>query len=106
MPKFNPNDFDYHIVRDEENIIHYQRKNVPEQLAIIDVLEFGYYKKENIWQLFIEVQNLKQFLPIQFHMMETYKIHLFIGRIKNNQDFRFLKNKILKDPKLLIQIPT
>lgn len=101
MPRFNPLDFDYELISDNE-IDHYQKK-IKEKSPIV-IYELGYFKKENIWIIFIESTNLNQYLPEEKRISETFKITIYAGKIKSNYDFRFLMNKIVKKPEVIIQL--
>ena len=106
MGKFNPLDFGYELVRtdDAEGVFHYQKIQVKKASVMTDVLELAYWNKQNAWVLFIELMNLKQFLPKYNISDEHHRISLFMGRIKSNQDFRFVMNKIIKDPSVIAQM--
>lgn len=101
MAKFNPLDFKYELVQDDEDSLLYQKKIISEESVFTDLIELGYFKKANVWGLFITGSNLKSYLP---SYKEIPNISLYIGKIKNNMNFRFLLNNICKDPKVIIQL--
>ena len=104
MGKFDPADFNYERIREEDGVSHYQKILIKDVSVVTDIVELSYWSKQNIWVIFIEVINLKQFLPAYNIPDDHHHITLFVGRIKSGQDFRFLINRIAKDPKFLSQL--
>lgn len=107
MGKFNPIDFKYELVHEskEDGVFHYQKIQLKEASVMTDVLELAYWSKQNTWVLFIEQMNLKQFLPKTYYISDEHHIiNLYVGKIKNNMNFRFLTNNITKDPQVLVQM--
>lgn len=102
MSNFNPLDFDYELISNEEGIAHYHKRLYANKPLVI--YELAHYRTENIWLIFIESTNLNQYLPKDKHIAETYKINLYAGKIKNNYDFRFLMNKIVKRPDMIAKL--
>lgn len=101
MGKFNPLDFKYELAHEEHDHLLYQKIIIKEESLFTDLIELGYFKNSNTWALFITGSNLKPYLPAY---KEIPNISLFIGKIKNNMNFRFLLNNICKDPKVIIQL--
>lgn len=106
MAKFNPIEFGYELVSKDEDAgtFHYQKIRLTKVSVMTDILELVYWSKQNTWILFVEMLNLKSFLPNTDISDEHHIISLFIGRIKNDMNFRFIMNNITKDPKVLVQL--
>jgi len=103
MPKFNPDQFDYEKISDEEDVACYQKIIIKKDVVFTDLIELIYWKKANIWMMIIKSENLKRLSP-EFRSLETEMICLFMGTIKREYDFRFLMKKIVKDPKVIAQM--
>lgn len=103
MAKFDPIEFNYELVGEQDGIVHFQKVIEKNNLRITDIFELAFFSKENAWMIFIETNNLKQFLP-EILDIENTKVSLFSGELKNDYDFRFIMTKITKNPKLLLQL--
>lgn len=104
MPKFNPAEFGYELVHEEDAVLHFQKIILKKDCVFTDIIELSYLSKLDRWILFIKTANLKQFLPDTTDLIQDNPITLFIGELKNDFDFRFIISKIIKEPKLLIQM--
>lgn len=102
MAQFDPLEFGYFLCNNREGFVHYKKEILQEKINMVDVIELVYCTKVDTWAMVIQPDNLKQFSP-DFSIFQ-YDITLFIGKIKNDFDFRFIMSKIVKDPKILIQM--
>lgn len=103
MAKFDPLEFGYYLYSDNNEILNYQKEIVQQDVTMIDVMELVHFTKPDAWAIVIKVDNLKQFIP-NIYMLDANHMTLFMGKIKNDFDFRFLISKIIKDPQILIQM--
>lgn len=102
MSDFNPKEFDYKLVSDVDDILHYQ-KSITENPIFIDIMELAFYKEVNTWSILIRTFNLKQFLP-DIYFDEDECITLFVGQLKSEFDFRMIMSKIVKDPNVIVKM--
>lgn len=102
MAQFDPLEFGYYLFGNVEGFSHYQKEILQEKINMVDIIELVHCIKVDTWAMVIKPHNLKQFLPTLSIFSDD--ITLFIGKIKNDFDFRFIMSKIVKDPKILIQM--
>lgn len=103
MAKFDPKEFNYELYGNTDGVLHYQKNIDTDKPSFIDVIELAYYSKVDSWAMIVKSENMRQFVPdIDFSDGDIFS--LFIGKIKNDFDFRFIMNKIVKDPKAIVQM--
>lgn len=102
--KFDPLEYNYQVVADMPEAINYQRTISAKDCSITDIIELAFWKQQNIWVLFIESINLNQFLPASSQIEESYKIPLFVGQFKSAFEYELVMKRIVKDPKIIIQL--
>lgn len=104
MAKFDPLAFNYELVSEESGIFHFQKIILKEDCVLTDIIELSYWSDQKCWVIFLEMINLKQFLPNHDIPDESHPISLFIGEIRSDFDFRFIMNKIVKDAQIIIKL--
>lgn len=103
MAKFDPLIYNYELIDKQEGVYHFQKILLKENCVVTDIIELAYWSKQDIWVIYLETINLKQFLP-KDTTIEECKMPLFIGEIKNDFDYQFQMKRICMDPKILIQM--
>lgn len=102
MGKFYPIKFNYHLVEDNETVLHYQKNIEVLNPEFKDIIELVYHKEADYWTMIVRPHNLKHFLPdITF---DDIFFILFAGRITSDFDFEFIFSRIIKKPEHLILI--
>lgn len=97
MAKFDPYKFNYHLVEDNEMVLHYQKTIKVLNPEFTDVIELVYYKNSDSWVIMVKTYNIKHLLP-DVYFNEDEPLILFCGKIKTEFDFEFIFNHILKNP--------
>lgn len=101
---FNPLEYNYELVSNNNDVFHFQRIITKEKLAIPDIVEISYWGIPKIWVFYVDSINLNQFLKEDSQVMESIKIPLFIGQIKGDFDYQLLTKRMCTDPNVLIQL--
>ena len=102
--EFNPLEYNYELVSNNNDVCNFQRIIKKEKLAIQDIVEICYWSIPKIWVFYVESINLNQFLKEDFQVTESIKIPLFVGQIKGDFDYQLLTKRMCTDPNILIQL--
>lgn len=102
--KFDPLEYNYELVSENNSVFHFQKVLKKEKLSITDVIEISFWSTLGIWIIYVESLNLNQFLPSHCKVEYSMKIPLFIGQIKGDFDYQLLTKRICMDAETLIQI--
>lgn len=102
--QFDPLEYDYELVSNQNDVCHFQRIIKKKECTIQEIVEMCYWSIPGIWIIYMESINLNQFLPAHSQITESTKIPLFIGQIKGDFDYQLLVKRICTDPEILIQV--
>lgn len=101
--KFNPENFGFKIANDYDDCTVYCVLWVEGKTLFINQCAptLNYYKGEDSWIILMEAEALQKHLPPK---LQAENVTLFVGKIDTDEDFKWIMDKIIIDPAVIVKL--